>query len=234
MKLPHIHTTTPGSRPRLIAALAATGILLVLAGVGVYGLATGPSDSSTADSVQSSPAITVTPSPSSGRATSNAPSLPALAASTDPETFARSVAQALFTWDTGSGLIPMDYTSVVLAAGDPSGVEQAGLASDIATYLPSREQWISLREYATTQSLTIDSAVVPSSWRSAVDQDTAGQLTAGTTAYTIRGARHRTGTWNNQSVTSEHPVAFTVFIVCAPTYDTCHLLRLSELDNPLT
>jgi hypothetical protein len=28
-------------------------------------------------------------------------------------------------------------------------------------------------------------------------------------------------------------VEFTVFVVCAPTYDTCHLLRLSQLDNPL-
>lgn len=232
MKLPHIHTTTPGSRPRLIAALAATFSLLLLTGVGVYGLVTGPRESSTGDSVQSSPAITVTPSPSPTR--SNAPSLPTLEASTNPETFARAVAQALFTWDTGSGLLPLDYTSVVLKAGDPSGVEQAGLASGIATYLPSREQWISLRKYATTQSLTIDSAVVPSSWQSAVDQDTAGQLTEGATAYTIRGTRHRTGTWNTQQVTSEHPVAFTVFIVCAPTYDTCHLLRLSELDNPLT
>ena len=27
--------------------------------------------------------------------------------------------------------------------------------------------------------------------------------------------------------------AFTVFVVCEPAYDTCHLLRLSELDNPL-
>ena len=39
--------------------------------------------------------------------------------------------------------------------------------------------------------------------------------------------------WNGQPVTSEHPVAFTVFVVCAPTYPTCHLLRLSQLDNPL-
>ena len=43
----------------------------------------------------------------------------------------------------------------------------------------------------------------------------------------------RTGVWNGQPVTSEHPVAFTVFVVCAPTYPTCHLLRLSQLDNPL-
>ena len=39
--------------------------------------------------------------------------------------------------------------------------------------------------------------------------------------------------WNGQPVTSQHEVAFTVFVVCAPTYLTCHLLRLSQLDNPL-
>ena len=49
----------------------------------------------------------------------------------------------------------------------------------------------------------------------------------------IEGTRHRTGTWSGEPVTSAHPVAFTVFVVCAPTYDTCYLLRLSQLDNPL-
>ena len=58
-------------------------------------------------------------------------------------------------------------------------------------------------------------------------------LAAGTTAVTIEGTRQRAGVWNGQPVASEHPVAFTVFVVCAPTYSTCHLLRLSQLDNPL-
>src|SRR5699024_2542720 len=84
------------------------------------------------------------------------PRLPSVPASADPETFARNVATALFAWDTASGFMPLDYTSVVLAVGDPSGAEQAGLASDISTYLPNRDAWIELRHYATAQHLTID------------------------------------------------------------------------------
>ncbi|WP_262852275.1 ParB N-terminal domain-containing protein [Mumia quercus] len=36
-----------------------------------------------------------------------------------------------------------------------------------------------------------------------------------------------------EPVASEHTVAFTVFIVCGPSYPECHLLRLSLLDKPL-
>ena len=153
--------------------------------------------------------------------------------SADPEAFARNVATALFAWDTGSELMPLDYSSVVLAVGDPSGAEQAGLASDVAAYLPTREAWLELRQYATAQHLTIEDAFVPEAWDTAVEQAQPGQLAEGTIAYTIEGTRHRTGVWNDEQVTSEHPVAFTVFVVCAPTYPTCHLLRLSQLDNPL-
>lgn len=143
------------------------------------------------------------------------------------------MAATLFAWDTASGLWPLDYTSAILAVGDPSGDEQAGLASDVAAYLPNREAWIELRQYATRQHLTIDTAHVPEAWADAVAQARLGQLAPGTTAITIEGTRHRAGVWNGQRVTSEHPVAFTVFVVCAPTYPTCHLLRLSQLDNPL-
>jgi hypothetical protein len=134
--------------------------------------------------------------------------------------------------------MPLDYTSVILAVGDPSGTEQAGLASDIASYLPSREAWIELRKYATTQHLTIESSFVPEAWDQAVEQAQPGQLPPGATAVTIEGTRHREGVWNGEPVTSEHPVAFTVFLACpspAPEFRTglCHVLRLSQLDNPL-
>ncbi|MBR7502965.1 hypothetical protein KCW65_23060, partial [Mycobacterium tuberculosis] len=69
----------------------------------------------------------------------------------DPEEFARNVATAVFAWDTGSGLMPLDYTSVLMEVADPTGTEQAGLASDIAAYLPTREAWVELRQYPTTQ-----------------------------------------------------------------------------------
>ena len=154
-------------------------------------------------------------------------------ASRDPETFAGNVAHALFTWDTTSGLMPLDYTAAVLDVGDPSGTEQAGLASDLATYLPTREAWIELRKHETHQHLTIDQADIPEAWDDAVAQAQPGQIAPGTTAFTIEGTRHRDGLWNGEPVSSEHPVSFTVFIVCAPAYPTCHLLRLSQLDNPL-
>ena len=146
---------------------------------------------------------------------------------------ARNVAETLFAWDTASGLMPLDYSAVVLAVGDPSGAEQAGLASDIAAYLPTREAWVELRQYATTQHLEITDAFVPGAWATAQEQAQPGQLVEGTTAITIEGVRHRAGVLNDEPVDSAHEVAFTVFVVCEPAYDTCHLLRLSELDNPL-
>ena len=59
---------------------------------------------------------------------------------------------------------------MIVEVGDPTGYEQAGLASDISTYLPSREAWIELRKYATRQQLTIDQSYVPEAWDTAVEQ----------------------------------------------------------------
>lgn len=235
MKTPFA-ASDPRSRHRLIALAAALVVIVVLAGVGVYGLLTGPPasdrDPDHDGGTRPGPVVT-TPGGPAPTGTPSLPALPEVEASDDPETFTRNVAEALFAWDTGSGLMPLDYTSVVLAVGDPSGAEQAGLASDVAAYLPSRDAWLELRQYATAQHLTIEHAFVPEAWDTAAEQAQPGQLAEGTIAYTIEGTRHRTGTWNDEQVTSEHAVAFTVFIVCGPTYDTCHLLRLSQLDNPL-
>ncbi|MBF9334946.1 hypothetical protein G3N30_01440 [Microbacterium lacticum] len=235
MKTPFAASDTR-SRRRLIALVAALVVIVVLAGVGVYGLLTGPptSDRGPDRGGGTRPAPVVTaPGEPTPTGTPSLPALPEVEASDDPETFARNVATALLAWDTASGLMPLDYSSVVLAVGDPSGAEQAGLASDVATYLPTREAWLELRQYATAQHLTIEDAFVPEAWDTAVEQAQPGQLAPGTVAYTIEGTRHREGVWNDEQVTSEHPVAFTVFIVCAPAYETCHLLRLSQLDNPL-
>lgn len=234
MKTPFA-SSDPRSRHRLIALLAALVAIVVLAGVGVYGLLTGPPKPDTPDgnSVARPGPVVTSPGEPAPTGTPTLPALPEVEASDDPETFARNVAETLFAWDTGSGLMPLDYSSVVLAVGDPSGAEQAGLASDVAAYLPSREAWLELRQYATAQHLTIEDAFVPEAWDTAVEQAQPGQLAEGTTAYTIEGTRHREGVWNDEPVTSQHAVTFTVFIVCAPTYDTCHLLRLSQLDNPL-
>ncbi|MFT3861151.1 hypothetical protein [Micropruina sp.] len=224
--------TDPKTRRRLVALIAAGIVLLLLAGVGVYGLLTGPRTTSTTDP-RPEPPPTVTTPPSAGPSTPRLPKVPGVPRSADPVAFAEGVASTLFAWDTGLGLWPLDYVSAILAVGDPSGDEQAGLASDISTYLPNRDAWIELRQYATTQHLVLDTSFVPEAWADAVAQAQPGQIAPGATAVTIEGTRQRAGVWNGQPVTSEHPVSFTVFVVCAPTYPTCHLLRLSQLDNPL-
>ena len=218
------------ARRRLIALIATGTALLVLVAFGVYGLLAGP----TKQTDEASTPIPTAPAASTPGATPtpSQPTVPAVRGSRDPETFAGNVALALFTWDTTSGLMPLDYTATLLDVGDPTGTEQAGLAADIATYLPTREAWAKLRPYATTQSLTIDSIRVPDSWAQAVQQAHPGQLPEGATAYTIHGPRHRDGTWNGKPTSAERDVAFTVFIACPPGRD-CYLLRLSGLDNPL-
>ena len=208
--------------------LAAGLTVLLLAGIGVYGLILGPRTGPPSDD-DDAPAATAPSEPPPAYPERIAP----VRASSDPDVFARNVAEALFAWDTGAGFMPLDYTAVLMEVADPTGTEQAGLASDIATYLPTRETWGDLRQYATTQHLEITDSFVPEAWADAEAQARPGQLTQGTTAITIEGVRHRAGVWNDEDVTSEHEVRFTVFVICEPAYDTCHLLRLSELDNPL-
>ncbi|MDN5747237.1 MAG: hypothetical protein L0H64_01695 [Pseudonocardia sp.] len=218
------------ARRRLVVLLIAGLLVLVLAGIGVYGLITGPAPRPDGPDGGSDPAPTATALSEDGHEASE---LRPVVASDDPEEFARNVATAVFAWDTGSGFMPLDYQAVIVDVGDPSGTEQAGLATDVAGYLPTREAWADLRQYDTNQHLEISAVSVPAAWDDALGQAEPGQIAEGTTAYTIEGTRHRRGVWNDEPVTSEHQVAFTVFVVCGPTYDTCHLLRLSELDNPL-
>jgi hypothetical protein len=99
-------------------------------------------------------------------------------------------------------LWPLDYTSAILAVGDPSGDEQAGLASDVAAYLPNRDAWIELRQYATRQHLTIDTAFVPGRVGRRRRAGPAGAARPRHDAVTIEGTRHRAGVWNGQPVTS--------------------------------
>lgn len=223
--------TSDSRSRRLLALLVGLFVLVVLTGVGVYGLMAGPRTSNDNDNDSGRPGQVATMP--SGPVLTATPQMPTIRGTGDPEAFARVVAEALFTWDTASGFMPLDYTSVILAVGDPSGAEQAGLASDIATYLPNRDAWVELRRYATRQHIVIDDVFVPEAWAAALEQARPAQLADGTVAYTLKGTRHRDGVWNDELVSSEHPVTFTVFLVCGPTYDTCHLLRLSQLDNPL-
>lgn len=230
------------TRRRLVSFICAGLAFLVLAGIGIYGLLTGPNNPGPPPDSPTAP-IPTAPSGHPPRL------LPYIAASTDPEAFASDAAHALFTWDTTSGFLPLDYTAVLLDVGDPTGNEQPGLASDIASYLPSRTSWVELGQYDTSQYLTITDAYVPEQWADAVAQARPGQLPVGATAITIEGTRHRTGIWNGEPVTSEHPVAFTIFLACPPdnpppsnpatsgpntgAVASCYLLRLSLLDTPL-
>jgi hypothetical protein len=82
------------------------------------------------------------------------------------------------------------------------------------------------------QTIEIDDAYVPDSWAAAVKQ-AHGHLRPGTTAVTVNGTRHRTGVWNGEVAESSYRVSFTIFVACQPSFERCHVLRLSELDNPL-
>jgi hypothetical protein len=151
---------------------------------------------------------------------------------TDPKTFARQAAEAIFTWNTSALVGRANHLARLVAVADPTGESTAGLVSDLDNYLPAQDAWVDLMRYETRQWLAIDSVTTPTAWADAVAQ-ARDDLLPGTTALTIRGTRHRSGIWEGVPVRSEHDVAFTVFIVCGPSYPECHLLRLSRLDQPL-
>lgn len=223
--------TSPDSRARRgrIALIVSGVILAALVAVGGYGLLVGSHNAPPSEPPASPPPAPVAPLPPD----TSRPDVPRIVPTNDPELFAHRVATALFTWDTGAGLVPLDYTSAILEVGDPSGYEQAGLASDSASYLPTREAWVKLREYATTQRIEIDTVVVPDAWADAAAQARPGQLPPGAIAYTVDGTRHRDGVWNGTAETLSVPVEFTLFMACPPDDDPCYLLRLSQLGNPL-
>ncbi|MER6936752.1 cell wall protein [Nocardioides sp. NPDC127514] len=151
----------------------------------------------------------------------------------DPAAFAVSVAQVLFAWDTTESTPLNEYTGRLLAVADPSGEESAGLATDLTTYLPSPESWEDLKTYETRQWIDINSYEVPDDWHSAQDEAKGPDVAAGTTAYTISGLRRRSGIWQGETAKTVDEVSFTIFMTCRPTYDTCRLLRISQLNNPL-
>lgn len=159
--------------------------------------------------------------------------LPALRPVRDPEAFARLVAQALFEWDTATIITRADHIEQLVAVADPTGESTSGLVSDLDNYLPTEAAWVDLAQYETRQWLSVESVTTPTLWAEAEAQAGPDGLLPGTTAFTIRGVRHRAGVWEGAAVSSSHDVAFTVFIVCAPSYPECHLLRLSMLDKPL-
>lgn len=220
-------TTDELLRRRLIVLGVVTVILLVA--FAAYGVLDHRSQSSkaVASQTQSPHASQATPAPAQAAAI-----LAALPSTTDPESFARSVAQALFVWDTVTLVGRSDHVAQLLKVADPTGESTVGLLSDLNGYFPTEAAWRDLAQYETRQWLAIGSVTTPTKWGQAQSQ-AAGQLLPGTTAFTVRGTRQRAGMWNGEPVSSEHKVAFTIFIVCGPSYPQCHLLRLSILDKPL-
>lgn len=220
----------PTARRRLILLIACGVVALALIAFGAYGLITGPHHGNDHEAAPApAPEMTTEPTvpPTAPR-----PQAPEITPTKDPEMFARRVAEGLFTWDTTMGLYPLDYTASLVNVGDPSGVEQAGLAADIAGYLPTRDAWIQLRTYETAQTLDITSVEVPAAWSEAIGQARPGQLPPGAAAYTVTGTRHRAGVWDGVDQAMSEDVSFTIFMAC-PRGDDCYLLRLSQLNNPL-
>jgi hypothetical protein len=222
-----LSTTNPDDlRRRLV--LAGAGALLVIAFLS-YAVLIHRSDpsssSSTADKPAEGPGSPVETPPVVAELT-------ALRETGDPDAFARQVTRALFEWDTATLISRADHVEQLVAVADPTGEATPGLVSDLDNYLPTPDAWTELAKYETRQWIAIDSVTTPSQWAEAEAQ-AGDQLLPGTTGLTIRGTRHRTGVWEGEPVASEHDVAFTVFIVCAPSYPECHLLRLSMLDKPL-
>ncbi|MDR3106604.1 MAG: hypothetical protein LBU05_00145 [Bifidobacteriaceae bacterium] len=216
----------PANPARRVAAVAAVVALTLGTAAGVWGLcanpaATRPSLSPAAPSPQASPDASP---PVAGE--------PLAGPVGDPEEFARQVAAVLFDWDT-LRTSPAEIRETLIAWGDPSGVETAGLAGDIGGYLPDQPTWAKLGRYGTTQRLGVDTIRIPLGWEEAKAAAKPGDIPDGAAAYTITGVRRRDGAYQGEPVHAEQPVSFTLFVACAPAWPECHLLRLSQLDNPL-
>jgi hypothetical protein len=217
---------------RQILLLLAGTLALTAVAVGVYGLVRGPGGVSQPPATSGDAELRPVEVGALSTGPELAPQDRALPHTADPVTYARAVATLLFDWDTAAGFLPADYTAPVLTDADPSGEETPGLLADVATYVPTLEQWLDLGAMSVAQDLVIDESYVPASWAVA-DQQAHGQLRPGTTAVTITGTRHRSGVWDGTKATSSSSVSFTVFVACTPSFPRCHVLRLSELDNPL-
>jgi len=209
-------------RRRLVIAIAGAGlVLIVLAAIGLVGLLRGPAKASLpARPAPTASALAVVPTDQPR---------PVLETSS-PELFARSVAHALFDWDTRQDAGLADWAQVLVDVADAE--EAAAVAADVRDYLPGAEMWQRLATYGTRQWLDVESVTVPAAWATALDQAAAGQIPPGAAALTIVGTRHRAGTWDTDELRTERQVSFTFFVVC-PGQESCTLLRLSKLDHPL-
>lgn len=213
---------------RLIVVLAiACLVVAVLAGVGIYGLLTGPPQQPTPTSGPTGSAVV----PAPGQPAGDSPLVP-IAVTHDAKTFARGVAQALFVWDTTRIAAPDVVVEHLMGTAEPSGIEAHGLYQDVQNYLPTAMQWRQLRQYETRQRLTIQVLFIPESWP-AIIADPVNEIAEDVTAITVDGTRIREGGWHGQETVRESQVSFTMFISCPDDGERCYLLRLSALDLAL-
>lgn len=196
---------------------------MILSGIGIYGLILGPRQPSTPEIAGPSTRPSTAPLP--------ADPLPSIAPGRDPIAFAESVALVIFDWDTARHTGPTQIIEQVAAVADPTGYETPGLYQDLRGYLPTDAQWQILGDYATAQTIEIDSIVTPDSWADiAADPD--NEIAPGTLAVNITGIRTRSGGWDGEIEQQRYPVAFTMFLRCGSP-DGCSVLRLSELGATL-
>jgi hypothetical protein len=224
-----LHSTTEGTRPRRLV-VGGIAVTLLLASFATYTILAHRSTSTPAMTPAASHPSSEAEPPIAEASPNQLSPLPSTA---DPEPFARLAAEALFEWDTATVITRTEHIERLVKVSDPTGESSAGLVSDIENYLPTPEAWAQLQQYETRQWIEIKSTRTPSSWPKAESQAGPAGLLPGTTAYNISGVRHRAGVWEGASASSAHHVAFTMFVVCGPTYPQCYLLRLSLLDEPL-
>ena len=195
-------------RQILVIIVAVVALATMVAGI--YGLVRKPDAHPVASSEPAGVAVdTIEVEPAESPTPQDRP----LPHTSDPITYSRAVATPLFDWDTASGLLPVDYTAAALADADPSGEETPGLLTDVATYLPTIEQWLDLATMNVSQHLEIEEADIPESWNAALEQ-AREHLRPGTTAVTITGTRHGEGTRDGEPAKTSYPVALTVFVAC--------------------
>ena len=149
-----------------------------------------------------------------------------------PPDSARRLAYRLFSWDSAAESRQAVLRRIATSADD-SGRETPGLLADLAQYVPEEDVWDELATYRTRQTLRFVSLTTPSTWR---DREAVlhARLGAGTTAFTVRGVRTRSGFLPAAVATSSSdPVTFTMFVRCSRGASAYRLLRLSQLDHPL-
>ena len=123
-------------RRRLAIAIVGAGIaLIVVSAIGLIGLLRGPAEANPPERpAPTASALAVVPTDQPR---------PVLETSS-PELFARSVAHALFDWDTRQDAGLADWAQVLADVADAE--EAAAVAADVREYLPGAEMWPAPRD----------------------------------------------------------------------------------------